>query len=134
MPETRIRYGVRLTSFAVVDASAFHWYATVWRYDEGLAGRSIEAGVAIDERPTNYRLTARQAARLNRNDRTDPKWFQYRPGMNTDRFEAREDAIKRAVEVAQEVWGYSGPLEVGSAVYDDNPLTMQELEAEVGLQ
>ena len=105
----RVRYGVRITSYRGISINAEHWYAKAWRDD----------GTRLEERDAERRLSAAEAADLNRKD--ECVGATYRAGDASKRFETRECALAAGVGKVRKAWGHDGPIEEGSAVYENNP-------------
>ena len=89
--------------------NAEHWYAKAWRDD----------GSTLEEHDAEHRLSAAEAADLNRKD--ECIGTGYRTGDASKRFETREEALAAGVSKVHEAWRHNGAIEEGSPIYENNP-------------
>lgn len=87
-------YGIDITSW-IGSIGAEHWYAKVWR---DLMNRKTTQSV-------ERKLSKREAAYLNRKDRSFGPFGFYEPGDMTDRFNDEQSARNAAIRLIRETYG-----------------------------
>ena len=111
----RVRFGIRITSYAGYAPGAIHYYGEAWRYD----------GDTCERQELERTLTEPEAIKLNRHDRGAdalPSGFRWKIGSKTGRFDSEESVIDAGRVYFSEKYGSEvAVIELGAHYDLDSP-------------